>query len=651
MNRAIADPKFRRRLKGDIDTIVLKALRKEPERRYASVEQFAEDIRRHLEGLPVSAVPDSFLYRCNKFVRRHKLPLAAVSILAIAVLLGVLATLYQARKAAANELRAEKRFAEVRRLANSMLFEIHDSIQDLPGSIPARKLLVERALQYLDSLSQESNSDPSLQRELASAYKRVGDVQGYPYLSNLGDVKGALESYRKAQQIEASLVQKDPANISDALDLATIYRRLSELDSVNHDLNGALAEGKQAVAIGERLSAEHPTDNKVLEGLVKDYQTLAGIVGGNASANLGDTGAALDLHKKVVEIAERLAASDPANASRQRLLASGVLRLGDQFLEAGYRSDAEKQYLRGEEIVRALATPNNVVRQTDLADAYVRVGTVRLAGGNLEAARSDLVNALEIYKSLSAADPRDTSLGLDLSSTYATLGDDEFKLGARKESSAALEAALSTADDLASRSSTSEMRSNQGLVRMIIAETLDQQGNITAALQHFFKALEIYSNLAKDDPSNVDTQLSLAAAYNKIGATLLHDHKIGKSEEAFHTAKSLVEAQKNPSDSNAQLLYLAADTYTGLGDVMLSHALDGAGSRASQVKNWQAALSWYEESLSAWRKVPEPGIESPAGFDCVPPEAVTRRANQCRRALKQLGANVAASAAKDLGHS
>jgi len=62
----------RKLLRGDLDNIILKALRKEPERRYSSVEQFSEDLRRHLEGLPVTARPDTFSYRAEKFIRRNR---------------------------------------------------------------------------------------------------------------------------------------------------------------------------------------------------------------------------------------------------------------------------------------------------------------------------------------------------------------------------------------------------------------------------------------------------------------------------------------------------------------------------------------------------------------------------------------------------
>ena len=134
----------RGRLSGDLDNIVLKALRKEPERRYASVEQFSEDIRRHLAGLPVNATPDTVSYRLNKFVRRHKAGVAGAALVVVVLVGGIVATTREARIAAAHQRRAEKRFNEVRKLANSLMFETHDSIQTLPGATEARKAIVQR---------------------------------------------------------------------------------------------------------------------------------------------------------------------------------------------------------------------------------------------------------------------------------------------------------------------------------------------------------------------------------------------------------------------------------------------------------------------------------------------------------------------------
>ena len=109
--------------------------------------------------------------RTSKFITRHKAGVAAAGIVGLTLAIGMAVTLHEARI-------AERRFNGVRELANSLMFDVHDSIQDLPGSTPARKLLVARALRYLDRLAHDAKSDTSLQRELATAYEKVGTVQG-----------------------------------------------------------------------------------------------------------------------------------------------------------------------------------------------------------------------------------------------------------------------------------------------------------------------------------------------------------------------------------------------------------------------------------------------------------------------------------------
>ena len=191
----IANPKL---LRGDLDNIVLMALRKEPERRYSSVGQLAEDIRRHLEGLPVVARKDTIGYRGAKFIRRHRVSVAAGAIVLLSLVGGIVATSWQARRAEEQRARAERRFSEVRRLANALVFDLHAAIENLPGSTAARELLIRHALEYLDSLARESQDDASLQRELASAYLRIGSAQGNPNNPNLGDTAGAMRSYGEA---------------------------------------------------------------------------------------------------------------------------------------------------------------------------------------------------------------------------------------------------------------------------------------------------------------------------------------------------------------------------------------------------------------------------------------------------------------------
>ena len=251
------DEKVRRRLRGDLDTILLTALRKEPDRRYQSVEQFAADVRRHLDGMPVLARPDTFGYRAGKFVRRNRVPVAAGALVVLALVGGTIATAYQARQARAAQARAERRFADVRKLAHTVLFDYHDAIKDLRGARPVRERLVHDALGYLDGLAREVEDDPSLQRELAAAYRRVGDLQASD--PSGGDTEGAARSYAKALAISETLLRADSAPQARR-DVASGALALGSVVWERGNLMEGLAHAQHARALLEPLVAAAPHD-------------------------------------------------------------------------------------------------------------------------------------------------------------------------------------------------------------------------------------------------------------------------------------------------------------------------------------------------------------------------------------------------------
>ena len=121
-------------LRGDLDNIVMMSLRKEPQRRYASAEQFSEDIRRYLEGLPVIACKATLSYRASKFVQRNKIGVAAAAIILLTLIGGIIATGWETHRARVEQARAELRFNEIRGLVHAVVFDYHDAIASLPGS-------------------------------------------------------------------------------------------------------------------------------------------------------------------------------------------------------------------------------------------------------------------------------------------------------------------------------------------------------------------------------------------------------------------------------------------------------------------------------------------------------------------------------------
>jgi len=161
------DPAARRELAGDLDQILAKALAKEPRERYVSVEQFALDIGRHLDGQPVSARPLTLWYQAGKFVRRHRTAVAAAVLVLLALSGGLAATLWQAHVARTERNKAEKRFEQARDLARLTMFNLFDAVRDLPGSTPTQKLLLTKSLAHYERLAVEAGGDPTMLAELA----------------------------------------------------------------------------------------------------------------------------------------------------------------------------------------------------------------------------------------------------------------------------------------------------------------------------------------------------------------------------------------------------------------------------------------------------------------------------------------------------
>ena len=160
--RGTTPDKLRRELRGDLDTIVGKALKKNPQERYASVTGFADDLQRYLKHEPISARPDTLAYRTAKFLRRNR-TVVALTATAIVLVIGSLSTgLYVANR---QRKIAEQRFAQVRQLANKFI-ELDNDIRGLPGSTKVRMQMVTDSLQYLTSLGSEAHAEKTLRSKL-----------------------------------------------------------------------------------------------------------------------------------------------------------------------------------------------------------------------------------------------------------------------------------------------------------------------------------------------------------------------------------------------------------------------------------------------------------------------------------------------------
>ncbi|HWH76020.1 MAG TPA: serine/threonine-protein kinase, partial [Candidatus Binatus sp.] len=170
--------RLKRKLAGDLDNIVMMALRKEPDRRYSSVEQFADDVRRHLEGLPIVARPATLSYRTAKFIERNRTATIFATLTLVAILIGSSIAVWQAVVARKQWQRAERRSEELRRLTNTLLNDLQNQVGGLPGSDAARRKLSQISIEYLNGLAQDTN-DPAVLKQLSKAYVLLGKQYGY----------------------------------------------------------------------------------------------------------------------------------------------------------------------------------------------------------------------------------------------------------------------------------------------------------------------------------------------------------------------------------------------------------------------------------------------------------------------------------------
>ncbi|NOZ94896.1 MAG: serine/threonine protein kinase, partial [Acidobacteria bacterium] len=197
--RRLSPRRLKRRLAGDLDTIVLKALRKEPERRYASAEALARDIGRHLEGLPVRARRETPAYRVGKFISRHRLGFAASVALFLALVGGLISTAWEAR-ATAREARKAKAVTSF--LVS--IFETNDPAEARGRSVSARELL-DRGARRIDS---ELHGQPAVQAELMGVvgelYRKLGLLdQAGPLLNGSLQDKRAIYGRGSAEAAAA----------------------------------------------------------------------------------------------------------------------------------------------------------------------------------------------------------------------------------------------------------------------------------------------------------------------------------------------------------------------------------------------------------------------------------------------------------------
>ncbi len=542
--------RLRLRLAGDLDNIVSMALRKEPARRYATVAQFSEDIRRHLVGLPVLARRDTFRYRAGKFVGRNKAGVAAGAFVLLALMAGLIAATWEARIARRQRDRAERRFADVRRLSNALLFDIAPKMERLEGSLDARRALVQRAQEYLDSLALEASGDPALLAELAAAYVKVGELRGDPLRPNLSDFPGAVASYEKAGRLLRGLLVRRP---DDPGLLSAYGASLSDLSRVRDwsgNMQGALDDAQAAREVYDRL-----------------FQLVPGSAHERASAAEALIQVARRHYlneelpqvypplRAAIDTLETLRRTQPDGLEIPALLGRARTLLGITLSWDGKQAEGEAEMTQAFALTEGLvaAHPRDSVLRQGLLSTYEQ-GSQLYEGGDDERSHEIALKALALAERASGEDPANVQARQNLAKSLLRVG----TLALRLHRDASAVAALTRAQDLFSKleDSPRSALSNQidlGMAEAALGEAWAEQGKFDDALASFRQAVGRYEAMARADPANKMPIRKLANVYNYIGTSQRAYARTLEGERREAETRAAGESYQRALDCYAQL--------------------------------------------------------------------------------------------------
>jgi serine/threonine protein kinase/tetratricopeptide (TPR) repeat protein len=591
-----------RLLKGDLDTIVLMALRKDPARRYGSVEQLAEDVSRYLDGLPVRARPDTVGYRTSKFVQRHRVGVVAAT-LALAMLVGaVVVTTREARARAIEADRAQRQVQQIRKLATTLLVDLHDAVAEVPGATGARELIVVTAQRYLAAVASETGDDPSLRLELAESYRKIGDVQFNDRQASLGNATAALESYRQARSLLEGLVAREPRRSEYQRALADTCARMAAALSTSNDRPAALETAREAQRAAETAVALAPDDVRASLSLIGAY----GVVGA-ALMPSRDLPAVLDIYQRALSAATRLAARQN-DLRATEALARAHENVAEVLSQMGNLAPAVDHARQGIALLESITAthPTESNHRRHLMAAYAELADllgspIEFSLGEWDAAEAEYHKAMAVAEALAAADPRDAQAQLAIAMVSRKLGN----VVTRRDPRAAVERhrrAIAIVDRLlAAWPQNFTYRRQQALNLLWLGQAQHRLGQRPAAMKSVGQALDLQLAILASDPTRQTVRQDAVATYNARGDLQLDTGDARGALDSYTTALGLAEQVYAAARLDEWARRDRIDCYERMGQYWARRGRADVAT-AQRAAAWEQAHRWHEKSLAEWRE-------------------------------------------------
>jgi serine/threonine protein kinase/Tfp pilus assembly protein PilF len=472
----------------DLETVVMKAMSRERDERYTTAKEFADDLRRVLEGQRPIAQPPTIPDRISKWARRHKRVVGVAASIGVCAALGfALSTFLVAREKANTERnfqRAEKHLLRAHEAVDRFGTQLAERLSTVPGAGQVRRELLLDTLGYYQEFVEEAADDPTLRDDLALTYSKIGTLS-----DEIGSTSDAIEAHEKALALFRKLVEAAPQE--------TDYQRRLAMCQNNMALTlrraGRVAEAheayREAIALQRDLT-RNAESTEAASDLALSYTNL-----GLLQTETNEMEAASESFREAIHLQEQIIANNAADADTLRKLAASYNNLSAVYLasDAAKAVDCYETALKHQKQA-ASVSPDDQRLQSDWALTYNNLGAAQARMDKFAAAADAYDQAITIQQRLVAAAPNQKTYRRDLAVSY----------------------------------------NNRGLMQSRLGSPADAERSFT-------QALDLQKTLVAQYPDDLDLQSSLGGVYNNLGIVL---EELRRVEDAAVGYKHAVEHQR-----------------------------------------------------------------------------------------------------------
>ncbi len=595
--------RLRRRLTGDIDNIVLMAMRKEPQRRYASALALSEDLQRHLNGHPVDARPDSPIYRARKFIVRNRVSVAAAAAIALALAIGLAGMTWQRNLAVQERDRAD-RIAGGMTQMSGLLLRVFNEIDSFRSSTARREMFVKDVRDSLQALADDAPTSPAAARTLAAAHGVLGDVQGGIRGPSVGKPEEALASYTESVRLLTPLLEADP-DPKLRSDLAAALLALADAQNAALDAETARATYARAADMARQSLAGGKRDV-----LSKRVLAAALLKQGDLLRAAADFKGARDAYQESFAIRRELIGAEPTDPAEARDLSTALGRFAQLSADLG-DLDGAVQTMRESVAIRlkileqesAPTEPRNesVRAPRDVMIGLLTLGSFLSERGDTEEAITTLRDAVARAKAVRDAMPDNIRGPRDLSIAQKRLADAQLDADRIEEALREYRAAVGNAQD-AVRTAPSDRVCNESLrdARLASAKAMLQLGRSRDALAELIAANEVSSTLLAADPQRRSHQLAAAEIVSAIALTRWAESPatgLNELRAAYDNARTLADAA--PDDATGIAILADAGLALAWSRLLADQPADAREAFDAILKVTEAAAKAEGSSRSA----------------------------------------------------